>query len=179
MKRAVEECLSWDINDLLRAGVFKAAAFTPCDCVWRDASRKEILRVNFRWEDNAGTSSLRIFERQDAASPRDLTVELALVSCHLGGMKHVFLCPGGGHSRPCGRRVQKLYLIDGKWRCRECGNLTYLARRQHDKRKDALLRDPAALIAALDSNDRRRVFVALGAYAQAMTRLRKYGDHLA
>jgi hypothetical protein len=170
VKRAVEECLVWNINDLLRTGVFKAPAFTLCDCVWRDASGKETHRFNFRWESNFGTPSLRIFEKEDALSVRGLIIELAMVSCHLGGMKRLFKCPGDGMENLCGRRSQKLYLIDGRWKCRHCGNLTYLARRNHDARKDALLRNPLALLALLRSDDHKKRLLAVGACAQAIAR---------
>jgi hypothetical protein len=43
----------------------------------------------------------------------------------------------------------------------------------HDKRKDGLIRDPAALALALESNDWRQRFLGIGAYTQAIARLGK------
>jgi hypothetical protein len=55
--------------------------------------------------------------------------------------------------RPSGRRVGKLYLPPSAryFGCRHCYDLTYNSVQQHDKRVDALRRNPA-LLAAL-AND--------------------------
>ena len=50
-----------------------------------------------------------------------------------------------GHA--CNRRVAKLYLPPGGryFGCRHCYRLTYRSVQEHDKRVDALRRNPAAL----------------------------------
>ena len=51
----------------------------------------------------------------------------------------------------CNRRVAKLYLPPGGryFGCRLCHGLTYKSAQEHDKRVDALRRNPAALNAIL------------------------------
>jgi len=51
----------------------------------------------------------------------------------------------------CGRRVGKLYLPDAETRfaCRQCHGLTYASAQEHDKRVDALRKNPDALMAML------------------------------
>jgi hypothetical protein len=47
------------------------------------------------------------------------TLYLDSTHCHLGGDRHWFLCPD------CQERKAILYLIDSKFSCRKCHNLTY------------------------------------------------------
>jgi hypothetical protein len=176
MKRATEECISWDINDLSRAGVFKAPPLTSCDCTWKDAAGNETYRANFRWEDNPRASRLRILEKRGKILALASIIELASVPCHFGGMKRLFKCPGDRIGNLCGQRVQKLYLVDGRWKCRRCGKLTYVARRTHDKRRDALMRDLDSMLELLRSDDHKKRLLAVGACAQAIARSVKRGE---
>jgi hypothetical protein len=52
---------------------------------------------------------------------------------------------------PCGRRVGKLYLPGAATRfaCRQCHGLTYASVQEHDKRVDALRKNPDAIMAML------------------------------
>ena len=54
----------------------------------------------------------------------------------------------------CGRRVAKLYLAPGavRFACRTCHGLTYESVQTHDKRVDALRRNPAELYRILDDS---------------------------
>ena len=174
-KVAVEECLAFDITDLTRAGVFKASLRLPCNCIWSNASGQEIFRMNFWLEGNALAPYLIIEYKKDSKARTCISskIELCSVLCHFGGARRMFRCPGK-EIGPCCRPVQKLYLIDGKWLCRSCGNLTYLAQREHDRRKDFLIWNPRALQMALESQNPRERLLALGAYVQAAQRLRKH-----
>ena len=178
-KAAVEELLALNVHDLSRAGVFKAPHGTLCNCVWSDGSDREVLRVDFWLEGNPAAPSLRLKYVSDNgnSAPTSTRIELGSLRCHLGGAKRMFLCPGKANDCPCGRLVQKLYLVEERWLCRSCGDLTYLARRKHDKRKDRLMRDPLALLAALNSDDVRQRLLGLGAFAEATTRSKKYTRH--
>jgi len=170
-KMAVEECVAFDVNDLIRNGVFLAPFGTPCNCIWTDSSGREIFRVDFWVEANR----LRVsYAPRNEASVSISTIELDSVRCHFGGTQRTFKCLGKVNGHVCGRPVRKLYMIGGLWLCRECGDLTYLARRTHDKRKDALLRDPAMLIMAIQSDNPNERRLGLGAFAQAARRLRKH-----
>lgn len=173
MKIAVEECLALDVNDLTRAGTFLAPSGTPCSVIWTHAAR-EVFRVDFRLERNLAASGLCVSYKACASGPLSTCrLDLVLVRCHLGGAKHMFKCPGKANGSPCTRRVGKLYLIEERWICRVCGNLTYLARRLHDKRKKALARDPAALDLALRSSDPRQRILGVAALAQALALIKE------
>lgn len=81
-------------------------------------------------------------------SEQSYSVRLESTSCHYGGKRFWFTCPLLVNSKPCERRVGKLYLLPGGkyFGCRHCWNLTYKCQKEHDKRVDALLRNPLALL---------------------------------
>jgi hypothetical protein len=77
-----------------------------------------------------------------------IPIELETTQPRFGGVRWWGRCP-------CSRRVGKLYLPGGATRfaCRHCHGLTYTSCQEHDKRVDALRRNPDAL-AALVNNPR-------------------------
>jgi len=171
MKLVVENCLAVDAYALARVGVFRAPIGRPWYSEWKDAAGREIFKVDFHLDTSL---SVLISYRIGPGSPAFVQRNpLTTLPCKLGGVRHLFLCTGTGNGIRCGRRAAKLYLVDGKWVCRACGNLTYLARQQHDKRKDRLLRDPAALLIALKSDDLRQRLLGVGALKQGIERLSK------
>ena len=174
-KLLVEDFLALDLRELALAGVFRTSIGTPCTCSWNDAG-VELLKINFYLEGAFGSGLfLRITGGQvGEGALRSQTIQLATLQRPYGGNKFLFLCPGKHDHSPCGQRVRKLYFIEGKWLCRNCGNLTYIARRQHDSRKDRLLRNPELLTAALESDDIRRRLLGIGAFAQALARIQRY-----
>jgi hypothetical protein len=174
-KRVVEQCLALDVNDLIRAGALKARSGTPCNVVWSDDGGKEIFRINFSPEGGPAVPFLRVSYRPSLSRSEPICygISLATVACQFGGRKFLFCCPGAVEGAPCGRPVRKLYLVEGSWVCRQCGDLTYVARQQHDKRKDALIRDPIKLALALESDNPKEQILAIGAFAQAVARLGK------
>ena len=129
----VEDFLALDLRELALAGVFRTSIGTPCTCSWNDAG-VELLKINFYLEGAFGSGLfLRITGGQvGEGALRSQTIELATLQRPYGGDKFLFLCPGRHAHSPCGQRVRKLYFIEGRWLCRNCGNLTYVARRQHD-----------------------------------------------
>ena len=105
------------------------------------------------------------------AVPVSYRIGLTSVPCHFGGSKHLFRCPGmAARGTPCGRHAGKLYLVSGRWVCRFCGDLTYIARRRHDRRLDALARSPENLLEAFESQDFRKQLLALKAVPTAYQR---------
>ena len=175
-KLLVEDSLALDLRDLARAGVFRTSIGTPCNCSWKDAAGVELLRINFYLEGAFGSGLFLRITGDRTADGRLLSqrIQLATLKHPFGGNKFLFLCPGKDGRIPCGQNVRKLYFIEGKWLCRNCGNLTYIARRQHDSRKDRLLRNPELLTAALESDDIRRRLLGIGAFAQALARIQRY-----
>jgi hypothetical protein len=67
-----------------------------------------------------------------------------LVGAQQGCLRRWFAqCPS------CTHRRLRLYLVQGKFLCRQCGGLTYRSVREHDKRVDALVRDRERLMLEL------------------------------
>ena len=174
-KLLVEDFLALDVRDLVRADVFRKSIATPCNCTWKDAG-VELLKINFCLEGAFGSGLfLRITggEVGEGELLHSQSIQLATLQRPYGGNKFLFLCPGKDDHIPCGQRIRKLYYIEGRWLCRSCGNLTYLARRQHDSRKDPLLRSPDLLTAALQSDDIRQRLLGVGAWTQGLTRVQR------
>jgi hypothetical protein len=112
MKGLVEACLALNINDLIRAGLFKAPCCTPCDIQWRDSAGQLLLTVNF-WRETSPVPALRVsylIGGQDAVSV-SYRIALSPTPSHFGGVKNLFWCPGLAAGGPCGRLAAKLYLV--------------------------------------------------------------------
>jgi hypothetical protein len=82
--------------------------------------------------------------------PFEYPVHLTTTRPHYGGTRWWFLCPLSRYGRPCGRRVRKLYLGGRYFGCRDCHDLTYRSRQEHDPRVSRLMNNPALLRAVLD-----------------------------
>src|SRR5262249_524473 len=149
---------------------------TRCSSSWTDAAGVELLRINFHLEGASRSELFLCITGARSAEGKLLShrVQLATLQRPHGGNKFLFLCPGKRPHTPCRQQVRKLYFIEGNWLCRDCRNLTYVARRQHDSRKDHLLRDPSLLLAALQSDDIRQRLLGIGAFAQALARIQRY-----
>jgi hypothetical protein len=80
-------------------------------------------------------------------------VGLATTRPRFGGLRWWFVCPLAPSGNACGRRVGKLYLPPGGryFGCRHCHDLTYTSAQEHDKRVDALRRNPDAIARILDA----------------------------
>jgi hypothetical protein len=55
--------------------------------------------------------------------------------CNFGGFYHFFHCP------QCGRRMRKLYCIEGRYLCRKCANLGYLSQRLRPSERHHYMKD--------------------------------------
>jgi hypothetical protein len=98
----------------------------------------------------------------------DYRVRLTTTQPRFGGLRWWFVCPLGVNGRACSRRVGKLYLPPGRryFGCRHCHGLTYTSAQTHDKRMDALRRNPelmAALVANPESAPIRLLLLGLQA----------------
>jgi hypothetical protein len=58
------------------------------------------------------------------------SVILSRTSCHYGGKRHWFICPGIRNGVPCQRRVAKLYGAGKYFLCRHCYDLAYQSQRE-------------------------------------------------
>jgi hypothetical protein len=90
--------------------------------------------------------------RTEERESLDYAVELTTTQPRYGGLRWWFVCPLVVRGCPCERRVGKLYLRPGGryFGCRICHDLTYHSAQTHDKRVDALRRNPELLDAILE-----------------------------
>lgn len=127
-RMTVEECLSLDINALVRG----------------ERAVAEYLLTPTPY----GPSALLSHAATSRSHPRLQWIRLTTSHPHFGGERWWFICP-------CGQRVGKLYLPPGgrSFKCRHCYNLTYRSAQQANKeqaRYKLLARhDPQGLLRAL------------------------------
>lgn len=115
-----------------------------------------------------------IDEYLNAMRPVHYLVEVTTSRPTFGGRRFWFRCPVVRSSSCCGRRVGRLYLRAGEqvFGCRHCCCLTYRSAQTHDKRKDALARNPIALALALGSPNPKQRLLGIAAFVQAAARIR-------
>lgn len=114
----VEDVASIDMSALARDGVL-----APGNHTWY-------------WHEGGVPLSLWVSETPSAmviaSESHRAEVEITTTQPHYGGCRRWFRCPP-----PCGRRVGRLYFLDGSWRCRSCSGLKYESQRQQAGRRAA------------------------------------------
>jgi hypothetical protein len=172
----VEQCLALDANRLTSLGLLGASVSLSGQITWGvgEAAKKIDCEVCTRDE---AAPWLRLRYAATATGAReDYRLRLTTTSPWFGGRRWWFVCPLVAHGEPCNRRVGKLYLPPGarSFGCRRCHRLTYASCQEHDKRVDALLRDPALLVAAIyGPRNVVRLFLAARALAKEERQRRK------
>jgi len=152
----VEDCLCLDVAAMQRDGVFAGPVGDRWKTMWINAYGSADSILNYSVIQNAffglmlRLDSEVIIQNSSVRLAGEQLVRTTTTRPHLGGVRFWFRCV-------CGRRVGKFYLPPAGhfFRCRHCYNLTYQSAQTHDKRRDALMRDPAALRAALRSKNHR------------------------
>jgi hypothetical protein len=157
-KAVVEDCLSLDANRWMREGILRANVIATGTWRWTYATGKSFavnytadaleppdafVRLSYSW----------VWPSSPEPQSADCSVRLATTRPRFGGLRWWFLCPLIVRGWPCNRRVGKLYLPQGAryFGCRRCHELTYKSCQEHDKRVDALRRNPDLISALLDS----------------------------
>jgi hypothetical protein len=174
--QTVERCQTLDANRLTRLGVLKLGTTLSGEITWPPGA----------WEGNRvgcevsmldeAAAWLRLFYTFTAASAGvDYRVTLTTTRPHYGGLRWWLVCPLAVNGVRCNRRVGKLYLPPGGryFGCRRCHRLTYASCQEHDKRVDALRRDPALLQAAVYGP---RNLTLLGLAARALEKDRRASE---
>jgi hypothetical protein len=159
-KDVVEDCLSIDANRWTREGILEAGVCLSGSWGWTYSSGGS-FSVNYE-VDTLGQShpGVRlwyswVWTSTKEQNSEDYRVRLTTTRPRLGGLRWWFVCPLVRDGRPCNRRVGKLYLPSRSryFGCRHCYDLTYTSCQEHDKRVDALRRNPEALEALMDNPD--------------------------
>jgi len=145
----VEDCRVLDLGEFARKGAF--VPWYAGSVSWsrgeevvasigytvRPAADGLILQLSYRWT--------------HAGEEVELPIRLETTPLHFGGRRWWGICPLVVNGQACNRRVGKLCLPPGGryFGCRHCYRLTYRSVQEHDKRVDALRRNPVALRAIL------------------------------
>lgn len=178
----VEDCWSWDIAALRRAGVFRVAPETICATTWKGRDGKELFQVTFCLvRSSIGKLTLHVRYGPPNAIFGPVTVpseviELDETRCHLGGSRYWFRCPRLKDGVRCGRRVRVLYRprLECLFGCRHCYDLTFRSCQEHDQRLDALLKLPAQeLSRILTGEDPKKSLLAVSAMILQFRRLQR------
>ena len=175
-KTQVEDCKSIDITWLRREGFLGGIASQTIR--WTNAAGENRGSVGITVQlEGWGTSysSVRLnytvtsFDSDDRED-YDYEIRLTTTPCNFGGQRYWFVCPLSVNGMECGRRVRTLYLPpSGKYfGCRYCYNLTYKSQQEHDKRVDALLRNPGSLLHDLHRGKSPPNMVAIRALFKAL-----------
>jgi hypothetical protein len=148
----VEECEALDTNRWTREGILKAGVHLRGGWRWvYHGGRENSIGYEVNTLDQ-GRPFVRLFYTITRAGTQereslDYRVQLTSTRPRFGGLRWWFVCPLLARGCPCERRVRKLYLPSGGryFGCRHCHDLTYESAQTHDKRVDALRRDPDLL----------------------------------
>jgi hypothetical protein len=145
-RTVVEDCRVIDLAGLARHG-----AFVP----WYSGTlrwfrgEKEVASIgyNVRPREPEGLVLCLSYRISTTREDVEVPIRLETTPLHFGGCRWWGRCPLQRDGIECGRRVGKLYLPPGSryFGCRHCHDLTYTSVQEHDKRVDALRRNPEAL----------------------------------
>jgi hypothetical protein len=156
-KTTVEACKDLDANLWMREGILKTGVRRSGSWRWVYHSGEEhSISYEVNTLDQAPPSVRLSYTLTQAATKEreslDYRFVLTTTRPRFGGLRWWFVCPLILGGRPCGRRVGKLYLPPGAryFGCRHCHELTYTSVQTHDKRVDALRRNPALLAALVN-----------------------------
>lgn len=171
-KRTVEMCLILKASRFgKRLGRFER--FLQTEMHWTNSFGKLILSVRYRLENTGERPVLHLLSRTDAKGrkqPMWESIVLTSTRPHFGGLRWWFVCPLVDKDVACERRVGKLYLPRGAYYfgCRACFDLTYESAQTNDDRVNRLMKNPVALVNAINSNDAMESLRGLRAYGKVM-----------
>jgi hypothetical protein len=160
-KTTAEECKSLDANRWMREGILVPGVCLVGSWRWVYQDGRE-NSITYEVDTRAPVlPSLRLSytitrHGDERGESLDYSVDLTTTQPRFGGLRWWFVCPLVVSGRPCGRRVGKLYLPPGSryFGCRHCHELTYTSCQEHDRRVDALRKNPEALRRAFENLDR-------------------------
>jgi hypothetical protein len=172
----VEQCLFLPIESFSRWGTLSNPSGTTGTLSWT-SSRSGAEQGKLEYFVQADENGLAIHVRRQFARLygaakliEECTIPITTTTCRFGGERFWFRCPFVRDGKICGKRIGRLYLPPGQavFGCRTCHNLIHRSAREHDARRNALMRDPVALAAALGDKKLARRLVALGALVRRL-----------
>jgi|SRR5215469_2781078 len=172
-KRTVETCFALSVAHFGKR-LTQFQRFLYADMHWSTSFAGRVLTVHYRLENNNMEKPvLHLLSRTDARGHKEPMWERIVLTStrpNFGGLRWWFVCPLLDKDVQCGRRVSKLYMPPGTFYfgCRACFYLTYLSAQTHDKRLDRLMKNPVALVEAIESKNPHERLRGLRAYAKLM-----------
>lgn len=156
-RRLADSCPALKVVELRRQGYLRESVswmkLFPAHSMWVSGQRNE-ERLEL------------VYGQAHHDGGPEQTISLTTTTCHLGGTRTWFVCPGAGEDA-CGRRVGVLFLVRGHgFACRACHNLTYESQRQQpvDRSIAQALKIRVALWDALDARGRREFEAQCGIF---------------
>jgi hypothetical protein len=127
-KLTVENCRFLDVREWHRQQLLRPGAWFMTS--WSNHQRETIASIGVHVQPGRVLLSYR--SRRSGEDWQDVEESISLIwtPCHYGGQRPWFICPGVVSGRVCGRRVAKLYLRGGSFRCRDCHRLAYASQRE-------------------------------------------------
>jgi len=179
-RKTVEECTELSVGKMLMNGVFEKGPGSLWSSTWTNSLGKETGSIGFWFRRSPeGVLYLQLSYtitrgNSHEKTPVEYPVGLTTTQCNFGGVRYWFICPLVVDDKPCMRRVGKLYLPPGGkyFGCRHCYNLTYKSCKEHDKRVDALVKNPDLMLARMRDGTAkpRDMLLILKAYDKVMRR---------
>lgn len=173
-KTTVEECRSIDAAKLARQGVFAHRGYSGRTLTWSNAFGEKTLVIEYGIGFTASDDlflHLLTKKRPDGNEIEiDEAIPLVNTRPNFGGVRWWFICPLIIKEMKCECRARKLYLPPGArhFGCRTCYDLTYESAQTHDERINCLMKNPFALVQALESPDPAECLRACQAYGKVM-----------
>lgn len=126
-RTTVEKCLAFDVRKLAREGLLEPGLSRGLS--WSSGDR-QLASIGWNVCGTSGrVTALELFytHTPQGGEPEDIRYQVPVVftSCHFGGQRPWFICPGSVNGRACGRRVAVLYLRGRYFLCRRCWRLAY------------------------------------------------------
>ena len=170
-RKTVEECMSISIKWLSQHDYF--CGYKSGGIEWKNDLSKVTDSIGIQVsidERNIDKNYLRIYYTQTDYFTKekkeyDYKIPVITTSCNYGGVRYWFCCPLTVNGKFCGKRVGIIYLPPlGKYfGCRTCHNLTYKSSKEHDKRVDAIMKNPNLFRAYMESKNCSKNILALKA----------------
>jgi hypothetical protein len=136
-RTSVEQCRVLDASRWTREGLLRIGTVQSGLWQWTDADTGQVRSsIGFLVDTFSGRPSLRLtYTFTNTGERVDYNVKLQATRPNFGGLRWWFICPLLVNGKPCGRRVQKLFMPSrGRYYgCRHCHDLTYTSRRQDAK----------------------------------------------
>lgn len=162
-KTTVEDCLTLDINKLVRDGLIQSGIVLHGGTLtWTNTATGEKISTAGFWVSTHMDSDRYfrlVYSIKSSGDDVDYRIPLETTRPHYGGLRWWFLCPLSRDGKYCGRRVSKLHLPPGGkyYGCRHCYDLTYQSC-QDSHKYDRMFAELAAGMPGMTASEVKEMF---------------------